>query len=98
MKITGLFAASALLLAASGAAQALPAVPAAGLGALDLPITQVMGGCGFGEHRGPYGGCRLNRMNNGQLGPRAQIRRFVTGAPRGCPPGMVRGPYGGCHY
>lgn len=88
-------AASAFLLG-SVAAQAAPVSPAAP-GAADAPIARVAGGCGFGEHRGPMGGCRLNRGPDGRLGPRARMRRMMTGAPRGCPPGMVRGPRGRCH-
>ena len=55
-------------------------------------IVLVAEGCGFGEHRGPYGGCRINH------GPRGEIRAATTGLPRGCPPGMHRGFYGRCHY
>jgi hypothetical protein len=55
-----LFAASAfaigLSLAAMTTSQAMPVAP------LDQPpsadIIRVAGGCGWGFHRGPYGGCR----------------------------------------
>jgi hypothetical protein len=88
MKLT-LTAAAALLFVA-GAAEALPlaAAPVAG----DPPVVLAAQGCGFGAHRGAFGGCRLNR------GPRGQIRRAITGAPRGCPPRMYRGPRGVCRY
>jgi hypothetical protein len=88
MKLTGLILAAATSLLIVGQAQALPmASPGPGI---DAPIVQVRGGCGFGAHRGSFGGCRLNR------GPRGAIRRAVTGAPRGCPPGLYRGPAGRC--
>jgi hypothetical protein len=88
MKIRMMLVAASTLMLASGAAQALPVAP---LSMGDAAITLVRGGCGFGEHRGPLGGCRLNR------GPRGAIRRAISGAPRGCPPGMIRGPRGFCH-
>lgn len=88
MKLTGLILAAPTSLLIVGQAQALP-VASPGLG-IDAPIVQVRGGCGFGAHRGGFGGCRLNR------GPRGAIRRAVTGAPRGCPPGLYRGPAGRC--
>lgn len=90
MKIIRTFVVSSALLLAAGEAQALPSPFAPGLGPSDSPIVQVRGGCGFGAHRGPFGGCRLNR------GPRGALRRALTGAPGGCPPGLYRGPYGGC--
>ncbi|WP_412758563.1 GCG_CRPN prefix-to-repeats domain-containing protein [Methylobacterium radiotolerans] len=88
MKMTTMIVATSLALLACGAAQAMPVAPVA---QSDASVTLVRGGCGFGEHRGPAGGCRLNR------GPRGAIRRSITGAPRGCPPWMVRGPRGFCH-
>lgn len=88
MKIPTMIVAASTLMLASGAAMALPVAP---LSTGDASITLVRGGCGFGEHRGPLGGCRLNR------GPRGAIRRAISGAPRGCPPGMIRGPRGFCH-
>ncbi|MCJ2082671.1 GCG_CRPN prefix-to-repeats domain-containing protein [Methylobacterium sp. J-090] len=88
MKLTGLIAGAAATLLVAGATQALP-MTAAGIG-LDAPVVQVRGGCGFGAHRGVFGGCRLNR------GPRGAIRGALTGAPRGCPPGLYRGPAGRC--
>ncbi|MCJ2073402.1 hypothetical protein MKK75_32240 [Methylobacterium sp. J-030] len=88
MKMTTMIVAASMALCVGSAAQALPVAPLAQDGA---PMTLVRGGCGFGEHRGPAGGCRLNR------GPRGAIRRSITGAPRGCPPGLVRGPRGFCH-
>ncbi|MCJ2046034.1 hypothetical protein MKK58_16080 [Methylobacterium sp. J-078] len=88
MKLTGLIVGGFATLLMAGGAQALP-MPAGGIG-VDAPIVQIRGGCGFGAHRGPFGGCRLNR------GPRGAIRRAITGAPRGCPPGLYRGPGGRC--
>jgi len=41
-------------------------------------VITVEGGCGFGFHRGPYGGCRPNG----------------GGFMRACPPGMHLGPAG----
>ncbi len=87
MKSTSLIVAAAAALFATGSAQALPVTP---LSSGESAIVQVRGGCGFGAHRGPFGGCRLNR------GPRGAIRRALTGAPRGCPPGLYRGPRGFC--
>ena len=54
---------AAALLAGSvatfGIADAMPlAAPALGVNA---DVIQVAGGCGRGFHRGPYGGCRVNR-------------------------------------
>jgi len=88
MKLTGLILAAAASRLIVGQAQALP-MASPGLG-IDAPIVQIRGGCGFGAHRGLFGGCRLNR------GPRGAIRRAVTGAPRGCSPGLYRGPAGRC--
>ncbi|GJE40425.1 GCG_CRPN prefix-to-repeats domain-containing protein [Methylobacterium persicinum] len=88
MKLPTMIAVASTVLLMGGAAQALPVAPLSGG---EASITLVRGGCGFGEHRGPYGGCRLNR------GPRGAIRRAISGAPRGCPPGMIRGPRGYCH-
>lgn len=88
MKMTTMIVTASVALFAGGAAQAMPVAPLANS---DAAVTLVRGGCGFGEHRGRFGGCRLNR------GPRGAIRRSITGAPRGCPPGLVRGPRGFCH-
>ncbi|WP_237481428.1 GCG_CRPN prefix-to-repeats domain-containing protein [Lichenibacterium dinghuense] len=81
MKLTGFVLAAAIGLGGVSGAEALPiaAMPAAA-----ASTVLVRGGCGYGEHRGFYGGCRLNR------GPRGFIRRLETGAPRGCPPGRTR--------
>ena len=38
------------------AAQAMPIAPLAQ--DQNTPVIQVFGGCGYGWHRGPYGGCR----------------------------------------
>lgn len=88
MKMNTMIVAASVTLFAGGGAQAMPVAP---LVQNDAAVTLVRGGCGFGEHRGRFGGCRLNR------GPRGAIRRSITGAPRGCPPGLVRGPRGFCH-
>ncbi len=90
MRLQFVSLASALLLLSASAAGAAPfaAVPL-DTGA-DAQILHVRGGCGFGEHRGPFAGCRINR------GPRGRIRAEVTGLPRGCPPGLRRGLYGRC--
>ena len=59
-----LLAASALALGlglfAMGPSQAMPLGPLPLLlaAAGDAAIIQVSGGCGWGWHRGPYGGCR----------------------------------------
>ncbi len=87
MRLTGLIITASIALFAGGA-QAMPVTPLSGG---EAAVVLVRGGCGFGAHRGPYGGCRLNR------GPRGAIRRAMTGAPRGCPPGLYRGPRGFCH-
>lgn len=76
-----------------GAASAMPLIQQAVADGSDgARIIEVRGGCGFGEHRGPYAGCRINH------GPRGRIRAATTGLPRGCPPGRHRGPYGGCRF
>ncbi|GEO98304.1 GCG_CRPN prefix-to-repeats domain-containing protein [Methylobacterium haplocladii] len=82
MKFTGLIVAASAMLLAGGTAWAVPLAQAPL--AADPAVTLVRGGCGFGAHRGPYGGCRLNN------GPRGDIRRALTGAPGGCPPGRYR--------
>lgn len=56
-----IFAAAFLVasVATFGIADAMPlAPPASGVNA---DVIQVAGGCGRGFHRGPYGGCRVNR-------------------------------------
>jgi hypothetical protein len=56
-----LLAASALALGlglfATGS-QAMPLAPLAPAAPGDAVIIQVAGGCGWGWHRGPFGGCR----------------------------------------
>lgn len=91
-RVSVLAAAAALAVVSFGTAEAGPrlVLPAAQPG--ETAIVQVAGGCGFGEHRGPYGGCRINH------GPRGALRAAVTGLPGGCPPRMHRGPYGHCRY
>ncbi len=82
MKLTHIVAAAAVALLAIGEAQALPIAPIGG--GTEGGVILARGGCGFGAHRGPYDGCRLNR------GPRGALRGAITGAPRGCPPGRYR--------
>ena len=57
-----LLAASALALGlglfATTGSQAMPLAPLAPAVPGDAAIIQVAGGCGWGWHRGPYGGCR----------------------------------------
>lgn len=89
MKFSGMILGAAMALVVGGAAQAAPFAPAP-LSNGDASVVLVREGCGFGAHRGAFGGCRLNR------GPRGAIRRAITGAPRGCPPGLYRGPRGLC--
>ena len=85
MKLTGLILAAVVGFGAAGATGGAEAMPmAAAPLAAAPPTVLVLGGCGFGEHRGFLGGCRLNR------GPRGVIRRRLTGAPRGCPPRRTR--------
>ncbi len=79
------------LIAPSAQAAPIAATPLLDKGA-PTEVVLVRGGCGFGEHRGPYGGCRINN------GPRGALRAATTGLPRGCPPGMHRGFYGRCRY
>lgn len=85
----GLALAAALVASAAGAA---PLVPALDDGSGGATVILVRGGCGFGEHRGPFGGCRIND------GPRGRIRAAVTGLPRGCRPGKHRAPNGLCYF
>lgn len=82
MKLTHVIAAATIALLAGGEAQAMP-MPQLNV-ATDSGVILARAGCGFGAHRGPYGGCRLNR------GPRGAMRQMMTGAPRGCPPGRYR--------
>ncbi|GGC54446.1 GCG_CRPN prefix-to-repeats domain-containing protein [Chelatococcus reniformis] len=58
------WAAAAALLAGAPAAQAMPVDRGPALAA---PAEPTAGGCGWGWHRGPWGGCRAN----GFYGPRA---------------------------
>jgi len=57
-----LLAASVLTLGlglfATTGSQAMPLAPLAPATVGDAVIIQVAGGCGWGWHRGPYGGCR----------------------------------------
>jgi hypothetical protein len=76
-----LFAAAlvAATVAGFGAADAMTLAPAPSSTHAD--IVQVRGGCGPGFHRGPYGGCRVNRGR--YWGPPRVVRPW-----RRCPPGF----------
>lgn len=66
-----------------GAVNAAPITPATP--SVQSDIIQVAGGCGRGFHRGPRGGCRVNRGGFYVAPPRYYApRRYV----RRCPPGM----------
>lgn len=73
---------AAVLVAATfagfGASNAMPLAPVAPSAHAD--VIQVRGGCGPGFHRGPYGGCRVNRGRVVVVPP-----RFVR--PGRCGPG-----------
>jgi hypothetical protein len=79
---------------------------AAGLAAVSA--AQAAGGCGWGAHRGPWGGCRANGSNRVIGGPAERTvvvpERAVVVGPRGgvfyapvgraCPVGYHLGPAG----
>lgn len=88
MKVSAMLAAAALVFGTVGA-QALPLDNALATGN-DAALVQVRGGCGFGAHQGPYGGCRLNR------GWRGHMRGAMGGAPMGCRPGTHPSGRGYC--
>ena len=58
------------------------------------------GGCGWGSHRGPYGGCRPNGSGPVVVAPRRPAVLVVPGAVilapagRACPYGYHLGPQG----
>lgn len=83
MRFIHIAAAAAFGLLTAGSVEAMP-IAAAPVAQDSSSIVLARAGCGFGEHRGTFGGCRLNR------GPRGKIRRAISGAPRGCPPGLHR--------
>lgn len=64
-------------------AQALPLSTAARVGDAP-PVTLVAGGCGFGFHRGPFGGCRRNWGPRRFYGPRCFYRPTPYGPRRFC--------------
>jgi hypothetical protein len=70
----------AATLAGSGAATAVPLLPAPAQ-AINPAVIEVAGGCGPGWHRGPYGGCRRN---------------YANPAAHACPRGYHIGPGGRC--
>jgi hypothetical protein len=97
-KLASILACSALVSLISFNVQALPvlSVPAQ-TAAPD--ITPVRGFCGWGFHRGPYGGC----IRNGTVyvppvvvAPRVVVAPPVVVAPAVCPYGYYLGPYGRC--
>jgi hypothetical protein len=59
---------------------------------------QAVGGCGWGYHRGPHGGCRVNRSDAPAPRPAVVVAgpRTVIYAPlgRACPVGHHLGPHG----
>lgn len=60
---------------------------------------QAEGGCGWGWHRGPWGGCRANGSGPAYVAPRAPVvvvPGAVIYAPGGgaCPYGYHLGPQG----
>jgi hypothetical protein len=85
----GFFGVALALTGAPASALPLVSTPAVAVGN-DAQLIPVRGGCGYGEHRGPLDGCRINN------GPRGAIRAATTGLPGGCPPGLHRGAYGRC--
>lgn len=87
-------AAFTLAVVLSAPLQAAPAAPWVGTPAGGTSnITPIAEGCGFGEHRGPRGGCVLNDnpagVVRGILGPGGPGPRRV------CPVGFHLGPAGG---
>lgn len=63
------------------------------------PVADAAQGCGRGYHRGPYGGCVLNRGAVVVVRPPAVYRAPVVVVPRArvCPRGMVWAA-GRCRY
>jgi hypothetical protein len=84
MTMTLLFAAALVAgtVASFGMANAMPLAPVAPSTHAD--VIQVAGGCGPGMHRGPRGGCRVNRGRIIVAPP-----RYVRPMVRRCGPGMV---------
>jgi hypothetical protein len=63
---------------------------------VDIGSASAAGGCGPGWHRGPYGGCRVNRGPVVVVpGGPVVVERPVVVAPRVCPVGFVW-RYGRC--
>jgi hypothetical protein len=62
-------------LALASPAQAMPIAPLADIEA--APTVKVFGGCGWGGHRGPFGGCRplYNCPPAMHTGPRGRVCR-----------------------
>ncbi len=75
-------------IAGFGIANAAPMAPAPLSAQAD--VIQVAGGCGRGMHRGPYGGCRVNRRPV-YVAPHRYVpapRYYARPAVRRCGPGM----------
>lgn len=72
------FAASLALGAITGPAQAMTFAP---LASANSDVVAVVGGCGKGWHRGPYGGC---------------LRNYANPAAHACSRGYHIGPGGAC--
>ena len=71
-------------------AQAFPVSPSPS--AVAAPdVTLVAGGCGIGLHRGPYGGCRVNRAV--AVAPVVVAPAVVAAPVVVCPFGTHPGPY-----
>ena len=71
------------------------------IGLAGATAAQAEGGCGWGYHRGPYGGCRPNGYGAGpSVAPRPVVVVGVPGAMiyapigRPCPYGYHLGPHG----
>lgn len=81
-----IFAAALLMTSLAGlgaASAAMPVVPSSA--SANPAIIQVAGGCGPGFHRGPYGGCRVNR---------GRVFRPPVVVGRRCPPGFFMSRFG----
>jgi hypothetical protein len=98
MRMTACFAAIVVACAVPSVASAGPALPSRASDAR-AAITLIEGGCGWGYHPGPYGGCRPNGPGGrppGEYGPPSAGGPRVVVGPRGgaivCPPGYHLGP------
>ena len=64
-------------------AQAFPVTSSKRFG-VTSDVTQIAGGCGYGWHRGPWGGCRRNWRPLPGRGVRCWFRRTPWGPRRVC--------------